>query len=241
MRQETTNYADERKRSYIKNTAHNFSSYVLSNEEYTALSFGLDHHIPTKSKNVVIEVEFEQFYQGLLRNLTHIPDNELTSLKTKLRSTCEKYSKIHVPYKYKKVINNLSKNENIVILKQDKGRSVVILDRAKYTEKYMALLNTERFKRLTTDPTAAAERKIQNVLRKTKSKFSEQEYKRLYPTGSAPARFYGTAKIHKLKNDRAVDKLPIRPIISNIQTASYQLPKYLAKLLSPLNTSEYTV
>ena len=64
----------------------------------------------------------------------------------------------------------------------------------------MALLNTERFKRLTTDHTAATYRKIQKVLRKIKSKFSEQEYKRLlYPTGSAPARFYGTANIHKLK------------------------------------------
>ena len=29
--------------------------------------------------------------------------------------------------------------------------------------------------------------------------------------------------------------------ISNIGTASYQLAKYLAKLLSPLSTSEYTV
>ena len=85
----------------------------------TERSFRLDHHIPTKSKDVA-NVEFEQFYQGLLRNLTHIPDNELTSLKAKLRSTCEKYSKINVPYKYKKVIDNLSKNKNIVILKQDK-------------------------------------------------------------------------------------------------------------------------
>ena len=63
----------------------------------------------------------------------------------------------------------------------------------------MALLNTEHFKRLTTDPTAVTERKIQNVWRKIKPKFSEQEYKRLYPTGSAPARFYDIAKIHKLK------------------------------------------
>ena len=30
----------------------------------------------------------------------------------------------------------------------------------------MGLLNTKRFKRLTTDPTAATERKIQKVLRK---------------------------------------------------------------------------
>ena len=89
----------------------------------------------------------------------------------------------------------------------------------------MALLNIERFKRLTTYPTTAIERKIQKVFRKIKSKLSEQEYKRLYPTGSAATRFYGTAKIHKLKNDRAVDELPIRPIISKINTALYQLAK----------------
>ena len=84
LKQEATNYVDERKQSYIKHTVHNLSCYIMSNEEHTALSFGLDHHIPTKSKDVAIEVEFEQLYQGLLRNLTHIPDNELTSLKTKL-------------------------------------------------------------------------------------------------------------------------------------------------------------
>ena len=104
LKQETTNYVNECKQSYIKHTVHNFSSYVMSNEEYIVRSFGLDHHTPTKSEDVAIEVEFEQFYQGLLRNLTHMPDNELTSLKTKLRSTCEKYSKVNVPCKYKKVI-----------------------------------------------------------------------------------------------------------------------------------------
>ena len=81
----------------------------------------------------------------------------------KLKNTCKKYSKINVPYKYKKKykkdIDNLSKNKNIVILKQDKGRGVVILDTTKYTEKCMTLLNTERFKRLTTDPAVATERK----------------------------------------------------------------------------------
>ena len=105
----------------------------------------------------------------------------------------------------------------------------------------MVLLNTGHFKRLTTDHTAATERKIQKVLRKIKSEFSKQEYKKLYPTGSAPAPFYGIAKLHKLKNDNPVDDLPIRPIISNINTASHQLAKYLAKILSPLSTSEYTI
>ena len=70
-----------------------------------------------------------------MRNVTHRPGKELTSLKTKLKSTCEKDSKINLPYEYKKVKRNLSKNKNIVILKQDKGRGVVILDATKYSEK----------------------------------------------------------------------------------------------------------
>ena len=33
----------------------------------------------------------------------------------------------------KKVIDRLSKNNNIIVIKQDKGRRLVILDRTKYT------------------------------------------------------------------------------------------------------------
>ena len=46
----------------------------------------------------------------------------------------------------------------------------------------------------------------------------------LYPSGSCPGKFYGTAKIHNIssENDTA-DDLPIRPIVSNIGTATYDL------------------
>jgi len=66
------------------------------------------------------------------------------------------------------------------------------------------------------------------------------DYRTIYPSGSSPAKLYGTAKVHKFTSND-VDELPLRPIISIVGTASYQLAKYLAKLLSPLNKSEYTV
>ena len=59
---------------------------------------------------------------------------------------------------------------------------VLILGKTKCTKKCMALLNTGRLKKVTINLTAATEWKIKKVLRKIKSKFSEQEYKRLYPT-----------------------------------------------------------
>ena len=101
--------SNEKFNNYIKSNVHNFSSYQLSDDELTALSYGLDHHIPNKLNSNRIHTEFEQFYQNLIKDISHILDDNLTHLKTKWRSTCERYSKIHVPYKYKTIIESLSK------------------------------------------------------------------------------------------------------------------------------------
>ena len=103
------------------------------------------------------------------------------------------------------------------------------------------MLETQQFTKLTVDPTKTLEGQIQRAVRKIKPHLTEKEYKTVYPSGSRPGKFYGTAKIHKLKANEGVEKLPIRPIISNINTASYKLAKYLAKLLRPLASSDYTV
>ena len=47
--------------------------------------------------------------------------------------------------------------------------------------------------------------------------------------------------MHKISENDTVDELPIRPIVSNIRTVTYNLSKYLAKLLLPLSQSEYTI
>ena len=91
------------------------------------------------------------------------------------------------------------------------------------------------------DPTKTLETKMQQVLRKIKSKVSEQEYKRVYPTGSGQGKFYGTAKMHKLSLNGNVNDLPLRPIASNINVTTYNLAKFLSKLLAPLRESKYTV
>ena len=74
-----------------------------------------------------------------------------------------------------------------------------------------------------------------------KLKLPSSIYSKIYPTGSAPDKFYGTAKIHKLSPYDTINELPLRPIVSNIGTATYHLSKYLAKLLSPFSESEHTI
>ena len=72
--------------TYVKNTVLNFSLYQLFNDELTALSYGLDHRIPSKVNRNRIYTEFQQFYQSLLKDISHVPDEDLSRLKTKLRN-----------------------------------------------------------------------------------------------------------------------------------------------------------
>ena len=48
-------------------------------------------------------------------------------------------------------------------------------------------------------------------------------------------------KVHKIYRNDKVDKLPLRPIVSSIGAASFELAQYFTKLLSPVSKKEYTV
>ena len=157
-------------------------------------------------------------------------------------STFRNYNKIKAPYEHRETVKQLSNNKDIVLLKQDKGRGIVIMDRTKYVEKSLAILNTDKFIELDDDPTAGFQKRVQDCLRSMKKRLGPKIYNSIYPTSSRPGQFYGTAKLHKVPKDSTdVDPLPIRPIISNIGTATYKTSKHLAKLLAPLTKSKYTV
>ena len=86
-----------RKRQYIcnetanfqKNIIHNFYTYAITKKE-EALTYVLDQHIPPSTDKNTIETEFEYFYQNILNDISDVLSNKLDSIKTKLRSSCEK-------------------------------------------------------------------------------------------------------------------------------------------------------
>ena len=115
------------------------------------------------------------------------------------------------------------------------------MDKSLYVEKAALLLDNNKFEQLNEDPTNKLEGQVQRALREIKDDIGETDYWKLYPRGSKPAQFYGTAKVHKITDNETVSALPLRPIVSNIGSATYKVSKYLASLLSPLATSEYTI
>ena len=142
-------------------------------------------------------------------------------------------------------------------MRQDKGRGVVIIDRTKYIEKAEEFLGGREFVELTEDPTKTFQSYVQRTLRSMKNCFDSKTYDKIYPSSSRPGLYFGLAKIHKIAarlnvlEDRqeplspaerieVTRHLPLRPVISNIGTATYELSRHLANLLKPLTKSEYS-
>ena len=84
--------------------------------------------------------------------------------------------------------------------------------------------DTSKFEKLNEDPTLKREASLQRFSCKLKQKsfFNDNEYDKLYPSGSAPSRIYGTPKMHKFSANDSFPKL--RPIVSSIGTFNYNLP-----------------
>ena len=80
----------------------------------------------------------------------------------------------------------------------------------------------------------------QRSLRKLKQKnvFNEIEYDKLYPSGSTPARIYGTPKMRKYSSGDSFHKL--RPIVPSIGTFNHNLARFLCDLLSSLVPNDYS-
>ena len=80
------------------------------------------------------------------------------------------------------------------------------------------------------------EDRINYQLRKLKNEniINENEYSKLYVSGSSPPMMYGQPKIHK-------ENIPLRPILAAFNTASFNLAKFLIKVLQPFTTNEYTL
>ena len=123
--------------------------------------------------------------------------------------------------------------------KPDKGNGVVILDWKLYDNTIQEIISdTSKFEKLNQDPTLESEASLQRFLHKLKHKhfFNKNEYK-LYPSGSAPSRIYGTPKMHKFSSSVSFPKLC--PILSYIRTLNYNLARFLCDLLSPSVPNDY--
>ena len=209
----------------------NLSDHQLTDDEIQFLNLGLNCHIQPKYNKLHKKVELEVLYQNLL----NIESKNLISLSTKLadqlrsESTKHRYknnnNSILTP-QLKAAANHLKNNDKIVIRKADKSSMYVILNKEEYLTKMDSILaDSGKFKHITCNPTENLKQKCNKLIETLNAAQDDIKLPKIIGDFK-PGHAYGNVKTHKAG-------CPLRPIISQIPTPTYDLAKKLNKIISP--------
>ncbi|CAF3796416.1 unnamed protein product [Rotaria socialis] len=159
--------------------------------------------------------------------------NSLRSITDSFRSHAYHFGQIQnrinaEQQKYRNILGKLKQDKSIIVIRPDKGRGIVLLNKGEYLSKIHVILNdSSKFKCLSDDPTITRETKLTKLLNRLHDEghISDQFWVMAKPTGSIPGRLYGLPKTHK-------KDVPLRPVLSAIGTFNYGLSKALLQILS---------
>ena len=238
---------------YHDNNIFNFSNRILNNDERRLLSLGLDFCIPFYKVNFLSHflshARFNRFISGCYNNGLFNPSKSYNEFTTTIADLFKNNFRFATKFKNNSfspvfdksdldTLKNLKSDNSIVISRPDKGRGVVVMNKDDYYSKAENILNNSGIFKLIKDDTLSVifrlEDKINRLLRKIKDNIGGGVYDKLYASGSQPGIMYCLPKVHK-------PNIPLRPIISSINTAGYKLAKFLLPILSPFTTNQYTL
>ena len=220
----------------------NLSNIQLDQETQDIFSLGMNCHLKQRFDKTKKKVEIEMMYENIKemqksKKLVISDDNALKSELERfgMKNIRDNTRDLLTKEQYKKVkdFNNI---DSIVTRKADKSNTFVILDKEFYQNEINQLLSDEsKFKKIPRDPTEEMKKEINkhisfvnNNSKSVKLHKLEGKYK--------PGYIYGNPKIHK----RLINP-PLRPIISQIGTITYELSKHLNSIIVPFMPRKYTV
>ncbi|XP_045449970.1 uncharacterized protein LOC123658651 [Melitaea cinxia] len=174
-------------------------------------------------ENVISSVE-----ETIARN--KIPDSDADTLRQDVAVILRKSKPpaTNITTEERQALKSVRDNQDILVLKADKGNATVVINTTDYQQKIRELLCDKKvYKPVSYNPTARVTRKIRTLIQENQDLFTEDEYERLYrPKAHQPPRLYGLPKIHK-------SGVPLRPIVSQIASPTYDLAKHVASVLQP--------
>ena len=216
----------------------NLSSVELTEPQQRLLNLGLNCHFQSKRSIIDKQTELELLYENILKlevddKISVHPDlkGQLAGEGSKLRgSDCSKL----LTKELREAGRQLKEDPRIIVRRADKASIFVILNREDYNRKLNTILSDKKkFIQLKEDPTKKLKAKVNRIITSANAVVGGVHFQTI--SGEyAPGYAYGTVKTHKKDN-------PLRPIISQVCTATYKLAKRLNQLLKPYIPSKYSI
>ena len=155
-----------------------------------------------------------------------IEPNSAEEFRAEIRGALKHTTRSNINREEVQALVELKRDSSKVILTDDKGVALVIMDKPHYNTKAQEPLNDRKtYIEINTDPTNKLRTKLISILKKIKAEggIEEQLYK-MYPTEAVAPTFYGLPKIHKRD-------IPLRPIVSSRGSINYYITLHYVYLI----------
>lgn len=203
-------------------------------------ALGMNCHIKSKVNNNTTKIEIEKFFSNIKRlekekKLNILNEEKLTcdlkrfGLKERKNYctdiiTKEQYSKI----------KQFNQKSHLIVRKADKNNTFVVMNKNQYETKIAELISDPlKFKQIPSDPSDTIKKEVNLLI--TKANKNSFNFPKIIGHHE-PGYIYGNPKTHKNK-----DNPPLRPIISQIGTVTYDLAKKLNNLITPYMPKKYMI
>ncbi|VDO69709.1 unnamed protein product [Schistosoma margrebowiei] len=192
-----------------------------------------------------INAQFENLYDQL-SNLTPTSLNNQTWFKAILLDIAHQFHNVGpkqrsiLTSQHFKSLKELRNNPGIVLLNPDKESGVVIMNKCEYNSRMLSILSDESkfMPGVEFGGTGKLEGRVNSNLEKLlyMNIINKEEFNFLQPMGSEYPHLYGLPKIRK-------PNIPLRPILSMCRSPTYNLAKWLTKLLDTIqrNLCKYSL
>ena len=226
-------------RIFVKNNSSafiNLSDHILDPDEIEFLDLGLNFHLQPKYEKLTKHVELEVLYQNLLDLEKQNKITISNDLADQLRSESTKHRHHRINSIFTPALRNaahrLRNLDNVIVRRADKSSVYVLLNKSDYFSKIDEILSDDcKFKPIDYDPTNKLKSKANKII--TSINAVSDQFKLSKIVGDfQPGYMYGNVKTHKQNN-------PLRPIISQVTTPTYELAKTLNRILTPFIPCKY--
>lgn len=230
---------------HLNNLTINLSNKIVNNNIINFLSLGPNFAIPQMSLNKKDTIETIATIESTL-TMINTSDNHKNALRNKINqnlnsflTTSNKQSKKHIFNPIQQQIFNdfihtkkwLNNNKDTLIVKTDKTKQTILIDKPIYFKKMMEHINNPKsYKQIFKNPTDSVNSQVKSYIKKLTESKQINKIKQNQLTNNNPItpRMYGLIKAHK-------ENLPIRPIVNSHQSPVYNLSKFFNPFLNSLN------
>ena len=221
----------------------NLSDYDIPDNIKAVFSLGMNFHLKQKFNYTQRKIELEKLYENIPRNVKDnqivIQDDERLRCDLKkhgLRNMHSHQADDILTREQHATIKEFRSNDNIIIRKADKSNTYVVFNSDTYNSKVNSILSdATKFEKLEKDPSHKIKKSINNLVTCVNAKQDGVKLSKIVGN-CAPGYIYCNPKIHKNKNDP-----PMRPIISQIGTVTYNTAKELNALITKYLPKKYMV